>query len=116
DRAAPQRHRDSRRGVVGANPEHGHRTLLLAEAGTADEEHVVEPFELDDAVDTQVGHGTSRKLALERNVNGDRTVLNRRVDARHAAGNEAIAGVDGGLLANLDVTRLRLGDLDLRLQ
>ena len=75
----------ARSGAVGVDLEQADRALFLAERRPAHEQHVVQPFELDGAVDAQVGHGASRQLAVERDVDRARAVLHRRIDADHAA-------------------------------
>ena len=64
----------------------------------------------------QVGHRALRQIAGERDVDRARAVLHRRIDAGDAPCDDAVARVDFGLLAELDVLGLRLGDLDFRLQ
>ncbi len=90
--------------------------LLLTVGGPPDVEDVVEPFELDRAVHAEVGPRALRQLALQRHVHRDGAVLHGRVDARHAAGDDPVARVDRRRLPDHDVLRLRLGDLQLRLQ
>ena len=58
------------------------------------------------------GTRASRQRAVQTDVDGDRAVLHRRIDARDDAGDDAIAGVDGDGLADLNVFGLRFGDLD----
>ena len=63
-------------------PEQADDTVLLSEHRPADEDDVVEPFELDRAVDRQVGTRSARQLSVERNVDQHRSVLDGRIDAR----------------------------------
>ena len=49
-------------------------------------------------------------------VNRARSVHYRGIDSRDVAGNNAVVRVDRGRLADLDVARLRLGDLQRGLQ
>src|SRR5262245_29240605 len=108
---------DARRLVaVLVDEEETHEALLLPERGTSHEQRVLEPVELDRAVDREVRPRALRELALERDVDGDRSVLRGGVDARDLPGHDAVARVDRGGLADGDVLGLRLGDLQLRLQ
>ena len=56
------------------------------------------------------------QLAVERDVDRDRAVLHGRIDAGHHPVDDAIARVDAGLLADLNVLGLRFRDLDFRLE
>ena len=102
--------------AVRADLEQADGALVLAERRAPHEQHVVQPFELDRAVDAQVGHGALRQIAGQRHVHRARAVLHRRIDARDAAFDDAVARVDFGLLADLNVLGLRFRDLDFRLQ
>ena len=108
--------RPHERHAVAAEPEEADDALLLAVGGPADVEDVVEPLELDRAVHAQVRPRALRQFALQRDVHGHGAVLHGRVDARHAAGDDPVARVDRRRLADHDVLRLRLRDLQLRLQ
>ena len=106
-------HRLARRLI---DPEQADRALLLAEGRAADEEHVVEPLELDGAVDAQVGTRAARQLAGELDVDRDGALLRRRVDADDLAFDDAVAGVDLRALADGQVLGLRFRDPQLGLQ
>ena len=58
--------------------------VLLPERRAPDVDDVVEPLELDRAVDAQVGPRARRQLAFEDDVDADRAAGRRRVDARDA--------------------------------
>ena len=97
--------------------EEADRALLLPERRPSDVQHVVQPFELDRAVHAQIG---PRALAAARPSSATSTVIVPFCTAGsirdHLSGDDAVARVDGGGLADLDVLGLRLGDLELRLE
>src|SRR5947199_1241427 len=86
------------------------------EARAADEEHVLQPLDLDRAVHREVRTGALRQLAVEGDVDDHRAVLHRRRDAHDVAADQAVAGVDRGPQAELDVLGLHLGDVQLGLE
>src|SRR5438477_5461395 len=98
--------------AVGGHLEEADDALILAEGGPAHEEDVVQPLELDRAVDAQIRHRTARQVADERDVDGPRAILHRRIDAGDAPLHDAVARVDFRLLPELNVLRLRFRDLD----
>ncbi len=69
---------------------------VLGEGRAADEEDVVEPFELDRAVHAQVRARALGKLAIEGDVHRDGALFDRRIDSHDVAGDDAVAGVDRG--------------------
>ena len=90
--------------------------VLLAERRASDVQDVLQALEFDRAVDAEVGAGAARQLAGELDVHGDGAVLRRRVDADDLAGDDAVAGVDRGQLADGQVAGLGLGDAQLGLE
>jgi hypothetical protein len=117
DRAAAKLHLRARRFArLRIELEQAHRALLLAKCRTSDEQDVFQALEFNRAVDAEVGPRTARQLALEPDVNRNRAVLRRGVDANDPAGNDALARVDRGDLADRQVARLRLGDAQFRLE
>ncbi len=108
-------------GVRTASPladkfEDADRRAVLGKGGPADEENVVEPFELDRAVDAQVGTGAFRERAIECDIDRDGALFDCGIDADDVTGNDAVARIDRGRLIDLNILRLGLGDLDLRFQ
>ena len=63
----------------------------------ADVDDVVQLFEAHGAVDAQVRAGAWRR-AFERDVDADGAVRRRRIDPRDLAFDDAIAGIDFGVL------------------
>jgi len=64
DRAPSELHLRARRSAaVRIHFEETDNALLLAESGPADIEHLVEPLELDRAVDAEVRHGAFRSVS-----------------------------------------------------
>ncbi len=102
--------------AVLVDAEQADHALLLPVGGPAHIEHVDQVLELDRAVHAQIGPRALGELPLERDVHRDRAVEHGRVDPRHPARDDAVARVDGGRLADLDVLGLRLRDLELGLQ
>ena len=96
--------------------EQPHRRIRLAERRPPDVEHVLEPLELDGALDRQIRPRALRQRPVEGDVDLDRARHRRRIDARHLADDDAVARVDGGLLPELHVLGLRLGHAQLRLE
>ena len=68
--------------------------------GAADEENVFEVFEFDGAIDAEVGARTERERIGDLDVDGDGAVLDGGVDAGDETFDDAVAGVDGGGLAD----------------
>ena len=101
---------------LGVKLEDADGRAVLGEGRAADVEDVVEPLELDRAVDAQVGARAFRQRAIEGDVDRDGALLDRGIDAGDVAGDDAVAGVDRGRLVDLNIFRLRLRDLDLRFQ
>ena len=102
--------------LVGVELEDVHSAAFLAEGRPADVNDVVETLEFNRAIDAQVGPRALGEFAGERDVDRDRAVLNLGVDARDPSGHDAIARVDRGVLADLNILGLRLGDAHLGLQ
>src|SRR3954469_3216416 len=81
-RAPSQLHLDALRvHAIVENLEETDLALVLAEGGAAHEQDVVQPFELDRAVDAQIRNGAFGQRAGQRHVHRPRAVLHRRVDA-----------------------------------
>ena len=62
------------------------------------------------------GRARARQRPVEGDVDRHRSVLHRRIDAGDVSGDDAVAGVDGCRLVDLDVLGLRLRDAQLGLQ
>ncbi len=92
------------------------RALLLAERRAADLQRALEAFQLDRAVDAEVGHRAARQRRGQAHVNGDGSIRGGRILAAHAAGHDAVARVDLRQLAHFDVLGLRFRNAQLRLQ
>ena len=94
--------------------EHPHGVVFLPERGTSDVNHIIEMFELDGAVDAEVGSRAFWQRFIKRNFDIHRSLFHCRIYARDVAVRDSIARVDHGFLTDLNVLRLSLGDLDLR--
>ena len=117
DGAAAEFHRRANRfGAARDEFENADGAVLLAERGPADIDDIIEPLELDRSVDAQVGTRAFRQFAIDRDIDRDGPLLDRGIDADDVAFDDAVAGIDRGLLVDLNVFRLRLRDLDLRFQ
>ena len=84
--------------------------------GAADVEDVFEILEFDGAIDAEIGARAVWERFGEQDVDGDGAVLDGGIDAGDPALDDAVAGVDGGRLANRDVSGLGFGDFDFGLQ
>ncbi len=62
------------------------------------------------------GRAPFGQLAGQLHIDGDGAILHRRIDAADLSGNNAVVSVDGGGLADLHITRLGFGNLQLRHQ
>src|SRR5580698_6382068 len=89
-RAAPESHLHFV-GVlaVGLELKECNSAVFLAEYRAADEHHIVQLFQLDGAIDTEIGAGAGWQRAGERHVNRDGAVHDRLFDARYVAGDQA---------------------------
>src|SRR5574343_620388 len=70
-------------------------------------------FEFNRAVDGEIGASAAGELSVDGDVDEHGAVLHGGIDARDAAFNDAVAGVDLRELAVGDVLGLGLGDADL---
>ncbi len=77
-----------------------------------------ESLKFDRAIDAQIeGRAAFGQGALELDVHGHHgAVHDRRIHSDDAAGNDPVASIDFGDLANEDVLGLGLGDFDRRLE
>src|SRR5690606_762097 len=92
------------------------RGVRLAVDGAARVNDVLEPFDLDRAVDRKLGPRAAGKLPQKLDVHLHGTVTRGRVDPDHAPVDDAVARIHVHELADLHVARLRLRDLQLGLQ
>src|SRR5690606_1191229 len=90
--------------------------VRLAVDRPADVEDIFQQFELDRAIDAQVGPRTAGQGTLEFYIHGHGAVQYRWIDAGHHALDQAVARVDDRLLADLHIAGLGFGDLDLGLE
>src|ERR1035437_6230430 len=102
--------------AVGVELEDTDLALLLAERGPPDVNDVVEPLELNGAIDGKIGACALRQLGGDEHVDGDGAVLHGGIDPADADGDDTVARVDLGGLANEDVLRLRLRHAHLGLE
>ena len=72
-------------GVVRRQLEQADGAVGLAMHGPADVEHVFQVFELDGAVDAEVGSRAQRQRVVDADVDGNGAVHNRGIDARSRA-------------------------------
>ena len=84
----------------------------LAVDGAAYEEDVFQVFEFDGAIDAKIWARAHRERFGELDVDGDGAVLDGGIDAGDQAFYDAVAGVNGGGLAEDDVFGLGFGDFD----
>src|SRR5262249_50088228 len=89
--------------AVRSDLEQADGALILTEGRAAHEDDVVQALEFDRAVHAQVRHGAFRQLAAQRHVDGARAVDHRRIDARDAPFDDAVARIDFSFLSQLDV-------------
>src|SRR5262245_23500412 len=90
--------------------------VLRARRRVLDVEDVLETLELDRAVHALIRSRARRQRIVDRHVDTDRAACCRRLDARYVTLHDSVTRVDAGLLANREITRLRFGDSNLRLE
>src|SRR5690349_12939464 len=115
-RTASQLDGDARRALaVGIQLEHAYSAVFLAKRWTSDELDVGEPVEVDSSIDAQIGP-FPWCVAIQLYIDGDCAVDNRWVNAHDCSVDQSIVRIDRCRLAKGNVLRLRLSDLQLRLQ
>src|SRR5262249_46652754 len=92
--------------------EQAHGRVRLTERRTLHVEHVRQMLELDGAFHGEIRPRARRQLALEANIDAHRALRGRGIDARDLAGDDAVARVDLGRLANREILGLRFGNAD----
>src|SRR5262249_34927558 len=97
------------------NFEHADRIVLLTERRTTDINDVIQMLELDCSINAQIWTRAFRQYLIKRDFHIDGPLLHCRINTRDVAIGDAVASIDHGFLTNLNVLRLSLGDLDLRL-
>src|SRR5690606_21224570 len=90
--------------------------VLLTVRRAPDVADVAEALDLDRAIDGQVRPGATGKLALERDLDSDRPVLHRRVDAHDPPLDHPVARIDPRRLTHRHVAHLRRRDAEHRLE
>src|SRR5690606_37804709 len=83
---------------------------------TSGEDDVLEPLDLDRPVDRKIRTRAARKLADELDVDLHAAAAHGRIDAHDEPFDDAVPRIDADALAELDVARLGLGNLQLGLQ
>src|SRR5208337_712903 len=92
---------------IRAQSKQTNRAILLPECWTADIEHVVQPFQIDGSVHTQVRPRPPGQFPTQFDIDRYRSVLYGRIDPHHRARDHAVVSVDRRWLSNLYVARLR---------
>src|SRR5580698_1529858 len=77
--------------------------VLLPERWATDIEHVVQSFQIDGSVHTEVRPRALWQLPSEFDVDRHGSVLHRRIDAHYRTSNQAVVGIDRRRFANLHV-------------
>ncbi len=104
-------HAGSVRGA-GVELEEAYGGVGFARDGAADVDDIGEALDFDGAVDAELGAGSLGQRAEEADIDGDSAVLSGGIDTDHTAGDEAVAGVDAGVLAEADILHLGFGDFE----
>src|SRR5262245_11545480 len=99
-------HRCANRFAAGGELEDADGCSVLGEGGPPDVENVVESFEFDRPVDTEVRARTFGECLVERNIDSHCALFDGGIDARDMAGDKAITGVNRSRLIDLNVLRL----------
>src|ERR1700729_720121 len=86
--------------------EESNGALLVAERRPAYVNHIFQSFQVDRAVDAQVFPRTIRYIANQLYVDSDGSIYHGRIDPRDYAVGQAVVGVDGGRLPQLDIACL----------
>src|SRR4029077_4967095 len=84
--------------------------VFLSECRASDIENVVEPFQINRPVHTQIRTSSFGEFPCEFYVDGHASVLSRGIDPHHFPGNRAVMCIHQRRLANLNVASLRLGN------
>src|SRR5437588_207547 len=114
-RSAPNFHRNPHAAlVVGIKFEQADGAALLSEGWTSDVKNIVEAFQIDSSVHAQVGTSSLGKVAGEFHVNRDGSVLNGWINTHHVTSHGSVMCVHKCRLADLNISRLRLSDFQLR--
>src|SRR5687768_2816729 len=86
--------------------------MILRDRGTTSEDDVVQPLELDRAVDVHVGTRTRWQSSVDRYVYCNSASLRRRIHPRHMTPHHSISSVDQRGLTDGEVPGLRLSDAE----
>src|ERR1700733_4450614 len=103
-------------GIVRHDFEEADRRIGLTVHRPADVQNVFQVLEGDRAVHAEVGARAERKRIVDADIHGDRAVDNRGIDADDVAVHDTVARIDGRALADDDVFRLCLRNLDFGFQ
>src|SRR5262245_35848656 len=82
--------------------------VFLRECWGANIKNVVEPLEVDRAVNAQVRAGTLRQHASQFDVYRDCSILYCGIDSHHGSTNRSVVGIDGRGFTDLNIPGLSL--------
>src|ERR1700677_2934939 len=117
DRSTSDLHRNPHcRLAILAQLEQADRTVFIPERWTTNIKHVRHSGQIDLSIYAQVRPGALRQGPSKLYVNGHRSVHYSQINSHHLAIDNSVMRVNLCWLANLNITRLRLGDLQLRLE
>src|ERR1700723_3569598 len=97
--------------ALGVVAEEADGAVLVTESRAPHVQHIVEVLEVNGAIHTQLRNRPWRQRPIEGYVNGARSVQYGGINSGNMALDDAVMGVDFGGLAELNVVRLGLGDL-----
>src|SRR5437764_12974737 len=98
--------------AVSAELKQANGAAFLTERRTAHVENVVQSFQINRSIDTQIRSCAFRKFSSKFDVDGHSSVLHAGIDAHDRARNYSVMRVDRSGFADLYIARLCLGDLD----